>query len=65
MQKILPVINSYKRYYRGEGIDEGIVEGRNTEKIEIAKKMMNKKYSLKDISELTDLSKEEIKKLKS
>ena len=52
---------SYKRYYRGEGIDEG----RNTEKIEIAKKMMNKKYSLKDISELTDLSKEEIKKLKS
>lgn len=39
---------------------EGRVEGRNEEKIEIAKKMLRKGKSLKEISELTDLSEEEI-----
>ena len=44
--------------------DEGLKEGRNLEKIEMAKNMIIKKYSIDDIIEITGLSKKEIEKLK-
>ena len=55
---------SYKRYYRGEGIDEGIVEGRNERNIEIAKNMLDTNAKEDYISKITGLSVDEIRKLK-
>ena len=47
-----------------EGLAEGRAEGILKSKIEIAKNMLKKKISIKDISEITDLTEEEIEKLK-
>ena len=51
-----------------EGIKEGIKEGKKEGKkegiIEIAKKLLAKKMAIKEIVEITDLTEEEIKKLK-
>ena len=46
------------------GIAEGIKEGIRYNLRETAKKMLNKKMQIEDISEITGLSKSEIKKLK-
>jgi predicted transposase/invertase (TIGR01784 family) len=46
-----------------KGREEGKIEGKIEEKIEIAKKCLEKAMSIKDIAELTGLSKEEIEKL--
>ena len=50
--------------YRDDGIAEGKVQGRKEEKIEIAKNMLQKQIDIKTISECTNLSIEEIDKLK-
>jgi len=49
---------------RKEGIEEGIKEGEKKGKIEIAKKCLQKGMDISEIIELTELSKEEIEKLK-
>ena len=53
-------------YKQGEekGKVEGKVEGKNERNMEIAKKLLKKQMSTKDIAEVTGLSVEEIKKLK-
>ena len=46
------------------GIQRGMKMGKEEEKIDIAKKMIEKNMEIKDIMELTDLTEEEIKSLK-
>ena len=48
---------------RTEGLAEGEVSGRAAEKLDMAKAMKSKNYSLDEISELTGLSKEKIEML--
>ena len=48
---------------REEGIAEGRLEGANAKQLEIAKAFKAKGIDLKTISECTDLSEDEIKKL--
>lgn len=48
---------------RKKGIIEGRIEGKNQEKRETAKRMKNKGFSLKEIVEITGLSKEEIEEI--
>ena len=52
--------------YEGElvGKRKGINEGKNAEKMEIAKKMLSRGDGVKDIAEVTGLTEEEIQKLK-
>ena len=52
-------------YERGrkEGRTEGRIEGRIEERLGIAKKLLGKGYSVKQISEITELAEDEIKKL--
>ena len=47
-----------------EGIKEGKEEGIKERNIAIAKNMLNKKFSITDICDVTGLSKEEVEKLK-
>ena len=47
-----------------KGYEQGIQEGIKSEKIEIAKKLIKMNMSLEDIKKITNLSKEEIEKLK-
>ena len=47
-----------------EGIKEGENRGKEESKIEIAKKMLDANMDIKQISELTGLTIEEVKKLK-
>ena len=49
---------------RTEGIAEGKAEGKAEGRAEVALGMLNKGYSLSDISELTGLSEEEIERLR-
>ena len=49
---------------REEGIEQGIEQGSYESKIEIAKTMLNKNMKSEDISEITGLSLNEIKKIK-
>ena len=49
---------------KNEGIQVGIQEGIDSEKIEIAKKMLSKGNSIVDISDITGLSSEKIENLK-
>ncbi len=46
-----------------KALKKGVKQGINQEKIEIAKKMLSKKYNISDISSVTGLSEKEIKKL--
>ena len=48
-----------------KGIEKGIKKGIEKGKIEDAKKMLIKKYPIDDIADITGLSVQEIKKLKS
>ena len=48
-----------------EGIKEGELKGKQQEKSEIAKKLLNKEIDISIISETTGLSIEEINKLKN
>lgn len=49
---------------REEGLAEGLAEGEHKKAIEAARKMLSKGYDKKDISDLLDISVEEIEKLK-
>ena len=46
-----------------KGVSQGITQGIEQNKIENAKKMLQKNMKLEDIMEITGLSKDEIKKL--
>ena len=46
-----------------QGMEQGIKEGRKSEKIELAKKMKNKGFSIQEIIDITELSKEEVEKI--
>ena len=48
---------------KAEGIELGMQKGKSDEKTTIAKTMLSKSYSISDISSITDLSTDEIKKL--
>ena len=50
-------------YAEEHGLNKGISEGENKKSIEIAKRMLDKNLDIKEISEITGLSIEEIKKL--
>lgn len=45
------------------GYEEGLEKGLEKEKKEIAKTMKEKKYSIEEIMQITELTKEEIEKL--
>ena len=62
MQSI--AMNEGKEVGKKEGKKEGIVQGRNEAKEEIAKKMISKNISIEEIKDITNLSIEEIQKLK-
>ncbi len=47
-----------------EGMKEGIEEGTKSNRIIVAKKMLEKNININDISEITELSINEIEKLK-
>ena len=53
------LINPRDEYMKNEGIKEGIEESKK----EIAKKLLNKNMPLKEISEITELTIQEIKNL--
>ena len=55
----LKIENSLKRQYREEARAEGLAERHKS----VAKKMLEKKYSIEDIMDITGLSKEGIKSL--
>ncbi len=66
----MPYVTSFERIGFKQGMEKGIEEGRKEglkeglkEKIDIVKKLFKKKFSLEDISEITGLSQEEIKKI--
>ncbi len=50
---------------REEGIEKGREEGVEKGKLEVAKRLLDKNFTLEDISEITELSVEKIKSLKS
>ena len=64
----LKIENSLKRQYReearAEGLAEGREEGREEQNLENARKMLEKRIPLKDISDITGLSIEKINALK-
>ena len=60
--KALGIIEGMKEG-REEGIKEGIEKGTKEASIQIAKAMKEKGYDIKDIIELTSLTKEEIESL--
>ena len=57
-------IESAKDIGRKEGEDKGIKKGKTERNIEIAKKLLELGYRIEDIQKITELSKEEIEKLK-
>ncbi len=57
------LINPRDEYMKNEGIKEGKEEGKEESKKEIAKKLLNKNMPLKEISEITELTTQEIKNL--
>ena len=52
---------SIERYGYERGLKEGRTEGRIEERLGIAKKLLGKGYSVKQISEITELAEDEIK----
>ena len=49
---------------RNLGIEQGRIEGIKQTKIETARNMLNKNFSISDICDVTGLSKEEVESLK-
>jgi predicted transposase/invertase (TIGR01784 family) len=58
------IITQLEKVVRELGIEEGIEKGIEKGKIEVAKKLLDKKFTLEEISEITELSVEKIKELK-
>ena len=50
---------------RKSGLKEGLKEGRKEKSIDIAKNMLDKDFSIKEVVSLTGLSEEEVKTLKN
>ena len=50
-----------KKKWKTEGLKEGRIEGRKLEKIELAKKMLQRKINSKEVMEITGLKENEIK----
>ena len=46
------------------GLEQGIEQGRKQDKLEIAKKLLEKKMNIEDIKEITGLTEEEINSIK-
>ena len=46
-----------------EGMEKGILQGQNNKQLEIAKKLLNKKYSKEEIVDITGLSMYQVKNL--
>ena len=46
-----------------EGMEKGMEKGSNSEKVRIAKNLLNMKFNIKDIEKATGLKKEEIIKM--
>ena len=63
MEETKMLINPRDEYMKNEGIKEGKQEGIQENKEEIAKKLLNKNMPLKEISEITELTTQEIKNL--
>ncbi|KIP22646.1 hypothetical protein JV16_00326 [Anoxybacillus ayderensis] len=63
-EKVLELIISYEKKALEKGLKEGVERGLQQEKRQIAKKMLAKGYDVQTIHELTELSLEEIEKLK-
>ena len=59
MEETKMLINPRDEYMKNKGKEEGIQENKE----EIAKKLLNKNMPLKEISEITELTTEEIKNL--
>ena len=57
-------MNSAIHYGKEEGMKKGLQEGKISEKKDIAKKMLEIGMDIEQIMKITDLSKEEIEKLK-
>ena len=55
--------HNFKKQAAKEGREEGKIEGEKKAKIEVAKRMKNKKMSIDEIAELTGLARDEIEKL--
>ncbi len=55
---------SFEKQAREEGTKEGIKKGIQKSKIEIVKKMIQKKYSIEQIIDVTGVAKEDIQKIK-
>ena len=53
-----------KKLARREGYQEGMEKGMKESSIAIAKNLLKMKYSIEQVSKITDLSKEEIEKLR-
>ena len=66
-EKKMRIADYYKEEGRQEGIrkglEQGLEKGKKEKQLEMAKKMITKHFSVKEISELTGLTKEEIQKL--
>ncbi len=60
----LAEIDEFRELGHEEGLKEGLKKGSLEKSIETAKKMLRKGYNITDISECTDLSIEEVEKLK-
>ena len=59
------ILNTAKGEARREGWEEGIEEGIETNTTELIKNMLIKKYTYKDISEITGKTIEEIKEIEN
>jgi predicted transposase/invertase (TIGR01784 family) len=63
-EKLMEITTSYHEKGREQGKMEGKLEGKLEGKAEVAKKMLAKKISIDEIVELTELTREQVEKLK-
>jgi predicted transposase/invertase (TIGR01784 family) len=63
-EKIMAYITTWERRGKEKGKLEGEIEGEKKNALKNAKNMLKKSYDLKEISEITGLSIEDIEKLK-
>jgi predicted transposase/invertase (TIGR01784 family) len=63
-EEIMTIVEMYKQEGLQEGLCKGLQEGRFEEKIEVAKKLLNKGSDISTIVELTDLPRSKIEELK-
>ena len=64
-QDAIMLENTFKRYYREEGLEEGRKEGIEQNKMEVIKNMYNKGIDIDTIADVVSLTKEEVKDIVS